>query len=485
MLAETPAEWLPRLTRRLDSEHGRLKVLESYVDGNAPLPELSKDTQSAWRDFQKEARTNWGLLIRDAVADRIVPSGLTVGGSVTSRTAKRALRIYRDNRMDQVIRTFLEYGLTYGKSYLTVWRNDEGEAVVTADSPMTMIAATDPLQPWRIRAALRIWRDYDEGKDYAVVWTRGFKQKFVRPCYSDDTNRVVVPRATGGWEALSDSEYTGAEPPVVVYFNAGEMGEFEAHIDVINRINREVLNQLTTTAMQAFKQRALEIPDREHPGLPQTDTDGVVIDYAKLFEPHPAALWNLPPGVKVWEGQATDIRPMLEAVKQHVRDLSAASKTPLPMLVPDNANQTAAGAENSEKSFIFKCVQRLSGVKAAVEAAMVKALEAEGVSVNDTLVVTFEDPARVLLSEKYQAAVNAKATGMAIATLQRIVLGMSPDEIAQDAVERARELESAKPAQTSVDSTEAVIDAEAVPDPESVGPTADNRLRETASPDEA
>lgn len=473
-MADSPAEWLPRLTRRLDADHGRLTVLESYVDGNAPLPELSKDTQTAWRDFQKEARTNWGLLIRDAVADRIVPTGITVAGSVASRTAKRAERIYRDNRMDQVIREFTEYGLTYGRSYLTVWRDDDAQAVITADSPLTMYASVDPLQNWRVRSAIRIWRDLDERTDYAVVWVYGWKQKFSRPCYSDDLNTKLHVRASGGWEAESDAQFTDAPPPVVVYHNAAAQGEFEPHIDIINRINREVLNELTTTSIQAFKQRALEIPDKDHPGLPQRDDNGNVIDYAKLFEPHPAALWNLPPGIKVWEGQATDIRPMLEAIKQHVRDLSAATKTPLPMLVPDSANQTAAGAENAEKSFIFKCAQRLSGIRAAVEAALVLALAVEGVRTTDTVAVAFEDPARVLLSEKYGAAVNAKATGLAIATIQRLILGMSPDEIAEDATERAKE-RALTPAPTQ---------APMVVDPNDEGPTADNRLRDTEPSDD-
>lgn len=481
-MADTCADWLTRLTRRIDADHARYALLESYVDGNAPLPELSKDTETAWRDFQKESRTNFGLLVRDAVVDRIVPSGITVAGSVSSRIAKRAQRIYRDNRLDQVIREFAEYGTTFGTAYLTVWNDDKGDSVITADSPLTMIAATDPLQPWRVRAACRVWRDYDEGVDYALVWMKGWKQKFSRPCYSDDLRRVVIPRASGGWEALGDAVFTDAEPPVVVYKNMGGQGEFEPHIDIINRINRAILNQVTTNAMQAFKQRALEIPDRQHPGLPEKDSNGNVVDYAKLFEPHPAALWNLPPGVKVWEGSATDTRPMIEAAKDYIRQLSAVTKTPLPMLVPDSANQTAAGAENSEKSFIFKCIQRLNGVKLAVDAALVIALGVEGVKTAETVSVSFEDPARVLLSEKYSAAVNARATGLAITTIQRLLLGMSPDEIAQDAIARAKEAAEASRSNDANAVDAEVIDAEVVGADEQ-GPTADNRLRDSESTD--
>lgn len=462
-MAVTPEEWLTKLTRRMDLSHARYRLLECYVNGDAPLPELSADTREAWRDFQREARTNFGLLIRDAVCDRVVPSGVTVGGSVKSRVAKAAARIYRDNRMDRVIREFVEYGTTFGQSYLTVWNDDDGKAVITADSPRTMIAATDPLQPWRVRAALRMWRDLDEAKDYAVVWAGASKQKFSRPCYSDAQQKVLIPHASGGWQAETDAAPTGAPPPVVVYDNLGGMGEFEPHIDIINRINRAILNQITTLAMQAFKQRALQIDDKSHPGLPQTDPNGNKIDWAKLFEPHPAALWNLPPGVKVWESSATDTTPMLNAVRDYIRHLSAVTKTPLPMLVPDSQNQSAAGAENAEKSFIFKCDRVLRGVKLAVEAALVIALGVEGFVNVDTIAVAFEDPARVMLSEKYQAAVSAKALGEAIATIQRRILGMSPEEIAEDAAARALE-QAAQPAPSA-------------PAPDETGPSADHRLQ--------
>lgn len=469
-MAVTPEEWLTKLTRRMDLNYARHRLLECYVNGDAPLPELSKDTREAWREFQCEARTNFGLLIRDAVCDRIVPAGVTVGGSVKSRVAKAAARIYRDNRMDQVIREFVEYGTTFGRSYLTVWNDDDGKAVITADSPRTMIAAVDPLQPWRVRAALRIWRDLDDTKDYAMVWADGTKQKFSRPCYSDRQMKVLVPHAAGGWEAESDAAVTDGPPPVVVYDNLGGMGEFEPHIDIINRINRAILNQITTLAMQAFKQRALQIDDKTHPGLPQNDPQGNKIDWAKLFEPHPAALWNLPPGVKVWESSSTDTMPMLNAVRDYIRHLSAVTKTPLPMLVPDSQNQSAAGAENAEKSFIFKCDRVLRGVKLATEAALVIALAVEGFVNVDTISMAFEDPARVMLSEKYQAAVAARATGLSIATVQRLILGMTPEEINQDAKDRTTEQSQA--------AEKVSPEPPQQPQPDESGPLADKRLPE-------
>lgn len=122
-----------------------------------------------------------------------------------------------------------------------------------------MYAAVDPLQPWRVRAAIRYWRDIDEEKDFAFVWVNGARQKFSRPCYVQNINsKRLMTRISGGWEPETDLIETDGAPPVVVYTNPGGAGVFETHIDLINRINSGVLQRLSTMAMQAFRQRALK-----------------------------------------------------------------------------------------------------------------------------------------------------------------------------------------------------------------------------------
>lgn len=145
VVADTPEEWLPVLAKRIDDNMPRVRLLGRYSNGDAPLPELSKNTSAAWRTFQREARTNWGLMIRDAVADRIIPNGITVGGSSDSGDAVRAQRIWRDNRMDEVCKRWVKFGLDFGESFLTVWSREDGTATITADSPETMGVAVDPL----------------------------------------------------------------------------------------------------------------------------------------------------------------------------------------------------------------------------------------------------------------------------------------------------------------------------------------------------
>ncbi|PKQ59730.1 hypothetical protein B5566_02490 [Mycobacterium sp. MHSD3] len=442
----------------MDADMPRIRLLKRYVDGDAPLPLGGANTRASWQRFQKESRTNWGLLIIEASADRLVPNGITVGGSPDSKEAVVAQRIWRTNRMDSVFKEWVRYGLTFRRGFMTVWKDEKTErAVIAADSPETMYVATDPLQPWRVRAALRVWRDEDAEKDYALVWTNGRRQKFSRSIYVTPESKRLVRRISGDWKPEQDAVETGQAPPVVVYNNPGGVGEFETHLDVINRINRGVLHRLVIEAMQSYRQRALRAKDGDT-RLPDKDPEGKDIDWGKIFEPAPGAMWELPPGIDIWEAQPTDTRPLLDGSTSDIRHLASSTRTPLPMLMPDNANQSAKGATSADAGHLSKCGDRLAEARVGAAAVLVEALKIEDVELEATnaLEVTFEPVEMVSVPEKFAAAAQAKAAGLPTKTIARKILGWSPAELAQLDVDRSDEMLFAatiaavsSPAQTS------------------------------------
>jgi len=418
-------------------------LLRSYEDGQAPLPEMTAETREAWQMFQRRSRTNWGRLIVDSVVDRVIPTGITVAGDPQSPLAVRAQRIWRDNRMDAVVKEWVRLGLIFRQSYLTAWgggvSDDSDDVAITADGPETMCMITNPLQPWRPEAAVKVWRDEELAEDYAMVWMRDGWVKFRRPATIMVERGVtqttwLINLAEGKWERTGEEDASDGIP-IVVFNNPSGAGEFEPHIDLINRINIGTLERLTIMAMQAFRQRAIKggtLPDR--------DEDGNRIDYSKVFAPAPGVLWNLPEGLDIWESEQTSVDPMLSAVKDDIRQLSAVTRTPLPMLMPDNTNTSAEGAKGADSGFVFRCRDRISEAKLGTEAILVKALRLAGEAVEDgdTVEVTFETADRVTLSEKYTAAKMAKDAGDSWAAIQRYVLGRSPDQIAQDEIDRAQ-----------------------------------------------
>lgn len=438
-MPNTPVEWLPILSSRLDIRYPRVLLLRSYTNGNAPMPEMGKNVRASWIAFQRKARTNYGGLCVASLADRLRQNGVTVGSEADSAESVAARRIWRDNRMDIRFADALDDALTTGVGYL-VEGAENGHAVITREKPEQFYAAPDPLHPWRARAALKVWRDPDLGLDFALVWVPGARQMYSRKSFvaiADDrmTERVS---AGGGWELEGEPEMYDGPVPVQILERKGGLGLFEPHIDTIDRINLGRLQRLVTTAMQAFRQRAIK------GDLPQKDEDGNDIDWAKALEPAAGALWDLPEGIDIWESQATDIRPMLEAEKADARDFAAETRTPLSAFIPDGANQSATGAANSAGEQISQARNEIARIKPALAVAMVYALHIEGIDIGDqTVDVSFENPAIVSMSEKYAAAAQAKVAGMTWDSIARTILGWSPEQIAQDSLARADEQLSA------------------------------------------
>lgn len=433
---ETPQQWLDVLTRRLDERRPRMVRLRSYVDGNAPLPEMGRNLRAAWERFQREARSNWGELVVEAPAERMICTGARIGAA--QEDDDRLRDIWEMNRLDVVFGDAIRDSLTYGIGYIAVGSRN-GQPVITSESPEFMIAATDPLQPWVSRAAVKTWRDLDQQKDYAFVWAQNVRVRFERSCYIEPFNGRK-PRlrtgAQGGWTLVEGSEeaYLG-DPPVFVLENHHSMGEFEAHIDVINRINRGVLQRLVTVAMQAFRQRAIK------GGLPPTDEAGKAIDYAAVFQPAPGALWDLPEGVDIWESQesAQSIQQMLAAVADDIRDLAASTRTPLSVLVPDAANQSAEGAAFAREGLVFKARDRINRIKPSINAVLKRALQVVDAEFDERIVTTWAPPEHVSLAERYDAAVKAKAAGVPWRTIMTTILGYTPDEVDNMLLELADE----------------------------------------------
>lgn len=434
-MLQSPSDWLPILTKRLDLQRPRVELLRSYTNGKPPMPEMGANTRAAWLQFQRKACTNYGGLAVEALANRIVPNGITVGSDPESPAVIAARQIWRDNYMDIAVAEFVRDYLTCSTGYLAIGADDSGP-VITREMPEQFYAAADPLHAWKARAAVKVWRDLDLGQDFAYVWVHGQGQSFARP--SRYETGALITTSVGDWMPLGEpNEYDGA-PPIIIAQRLGGVGFFEAHTDVIDRINMGKLNRLVITAMQAFRQRGLKSADGKP--LPDKDEDDNAIDYGKVFEPAPGALWELPEGIEVWESEAVDIRPLLEGEKTDLRDFAAALQLPIATLIPSGENQSAEGAANAKEGLYFQAKNEITRIKIGLEVALVHALEVAGIELDgQTIDVGFSPPDRTSMSERYAAAAAAKAAGQSQKSILRDILGMSPDQIKQEESDRAAE----------------------------------------------
>lgn len=427
----TPEQWLPVLADKLDKRYKDLEKLRRYARGQADLPEMGKNLRRSWEAFQKKARTDYGGIAVRSLRNRIRPNGIRIGQASDHPALEAVRKIELDNGLTRQILDAIRDYFEVGVGYVAVRRDKDGTVLVRRESPEMFYAYPDPVKPWKALAALKVWRDELDGVDYARVTIENESQTFVRPSTNSNGSKIATA-AGGGWQPTGDPDKFTAEASTVI-FDRGDDGPFLApHIDVIDRVNLGKLHRLVISAIQAFRQRGLK-PKEGSGGLPDVDEAGNAIDWASAFAPAPGALWELPEGIDIWESQQVDLRPLLDAEQADARDFAAATGTPISVLIPEGQNQSAEGAANAKEQQISQAREDIDRLKRAAALVVVYALDmARADRQGDEVEVLFAPPEHVSLTERYAAAVQAKGAGLSARTIKRDILGMTPDQIAQD-----------------------------------------------------
>jgi hypothetical protein len=279
--------------------------------------------------------------------------------------------------------------------------------------------------------------------DILTLFGPGFMRQAFRSARVSSIPQNGSPWSPGnGWEWVSDRVplgYTADNPVVSLTYPHGK-GEFEKHTDSLDRINGEILNRLTISAMQAFRQRGIKgnlpqfYPD-DHPRA------GERINYEEIFKGGPAALWVLG-DAEIWESQSIDITPILTAVKDDTKQLAAVTNTPMYVLAPDTAQGSAEGASLAREAFSFKVEDR--NERAAASFALVQSLafQAQGDAVRaDALGVEtiFAAVDRESITARTASAAQAKQGGMSQRMIDEKIFQLTPAEISQERQNRTDE----------------------------------------------
>lgn len=388
----SPEEWLKELTEAMDSRRVELERVRNYVTGNAPLPRGATQHAEAYADFQKKARTNFANLIVAAPSERMNVAGFRVGEEPSDNDAAR--RLWRRSSGQTLASDVHRNMMTYGVAYAMASVGPDGRAVLTSESPFTTITDHDPVLPSVVRAGLKTWND--QGEDHAVLHLPGEVHYYRR----SGATRLGARRVAGGWEMERAPRSTGLSVvPIVRFVNLDGVGEFAQHTDLLDRINWVILQRLLITAMQAFRQRAIK------GDLDQEDENGDPIDWEALFSPGPDALWNLPDGIEIWESQPGDIGQILSAVKDDIRDLSAVTRTPMSVLSPDSANQSAEGASLTREGLVFKAEDRCDRATPSWESLLAIGLVLDGTEAE--VEVQWAPCERLSMAERFDALTKA------------------------------------------------------------------------------
>lgn len=449
MTAGTPGWWLRKLITKLADERPRFEELDCYYRGENGIPTTAdKAVRNSYKRLMRLARTNFAELIVEAPRERMKPVGFRTGADGDELGDKGAWRIWQANGLDADSPVLFRSKLSMSMAYSIVGGVDPDidAPLITMEDPREVTVITEPGRRRKVAAALKVFRDDLTSTDRVYLYLPGVVWYAARNSSAGD-----LSVDTNGWEWTDVKKLPAMVVPVVPFPNRADMhgrtmGEFEPHISLLDRISYTTLNMLEIGTMQAFRQRALK-------GVPRTDENGDEIDYDDILAADPGAFWLLPSTAELWESGQVDLGPARLALRDHIQDLAAVTRTPLYYLTPDSANGSAEGASLSREGLVFRTKDRITETDDPLEQTMSLAFLFQGDKTRASrpdMEVLWAPPDRVSMAEMHDANIKAKAGDVPWRTRMQSILGFSPPEIERMETEREQELLLAPPTNAAV-----------------------------------
>lgn len=337
-------------TRYLTPRNRFLDMLWSYNVGDPPLPQIEPEYQDAFRHVMRKARSNYAPMCVRAMLDCMELQAISTTADGDTNGDDIAADIMEESGFAAVFKEVLEFAFSMGEAYGMVVPGVAGGPTLSNGNLAPTIHAIDPRRcigipdlqnPGRLRAAVVKQYDPITGEFRAFLFLPGQKLTFNYTKGAEEpwTLSEEEPEAIVGLDALGGM-------PIVRFDNLNGMGEYEPHIDLLDRINDTTLQRIIGFWYQALRQRAImadEDEDDEDDDIDDDQTSPAMSPDADL-KAGPGALWKFPKDWEIWESDQTDFSPFINAKRDDVKEFAAVTSTPLHLITPDAANGSAEGA---------------------------------------------------------------------------------------------------------------------------------------------
>ena len=400
-----------------------LQLLWDYQRGEPPLPKCADGWADAMWEFMRMSRTHYAGMAVRSLGERLWPRGWTTAVDNDLNGDQLAAEIAGRNQFDLSIGDVIEDMLWSGETYMMVAPPLEGERipVVTAEDPLKCIVHRDRATG-RVDAGLKV--DVDE-------WTGQLEYRLFRP---GSVRRAGTRDGQFDWLG-GPLETVEGRVSLVPFTNKSRIGEFERHLDILNRINDGLMMRVTVAKFQAFRQRAAKLPDK--------DENGDVIDYSDVFTADPGAMWQVPLDAEFWESQQVDLTPIRMSIRDDVEAFAQAVGVPVNWLSSDAANQTAAGSNNAQAGNQFRAEDRQRRANAGFAEVMAQSFAYLGDQERAQAwrIKTLWAPVeRYSITDKGSAGTQWKSAGMPFEQTAIEVFQVDPADLPALSAQRSAEL---------------------------------------------
>lgn len=461
--------WIERLLGRMEARRERLERLRAYARGE----------QDTWRLHSQAAREAFGRTFSGLKANIAAPiveatsrwlrvDGFRIpmeDGSPSLRDDPEAWRIWQANGMDGRSAIAHAEAVALGECPVIVDRDpaDPRTPRITVEDPLQVVVERDPANPRRRLAALKCWKDPDGTRRLIlylpdrVEWWRG--RTGAASGYKGVSDDSFELRGTH-WSL--EPELSGGPPvpgivPVVLLVNRSRVdgtgqGEHEQVLWLLDAINKELLDLLTTSEFAAFPLRyaigvSLDVeqdaPPEDEDGTERVDAVGrPVRSDAPIISAINRWLKVDDPEAKIGQLPAADLGPFTQAIDKLVELVGTVSTTPYHLMLnaPTSVPASGEALKSAERALDAKVERAQVDFGEAWEEVMRLAF----LTIGDTLRASTRSETRwrpaasASETQHTDALVKLQAIGVDLETLLEMV-PMSSEQIARVLARRRAE----------------------------------------------
>ncbi len=382
--ARVAVDTLNKLARELAEREKTTKVQIGYYTGKHPLKYASPEFASYFGSRFAGFNDNWCAPVVNSPAERMNPLGVRLDDDQDDPSAgdveatqrlgvdKDLERAWRTNDGDRGFSEAVVLALSTGRSFATVWGEDDDTPVLTFERPdQAIVEYGDRGQ--RVNA-LRLWRD--DRHEYAVVDDGDWLWKFQRDVVSRDgrlrSGLVVPSTALGGWiprHPASDDTWPlrnpMREPSTVELSNHSLLDRDNPLSDIDGVIAmQDAINLIWAYLMNALDYASLPqrvVTGTEVPKIPVLDENGQVVGSRPLELDtliKERILWIPGQNAKIAEWSAASLDVFSAVIERAVEHIAAQTRTPPHYLIGKIQNVSAEALTAAETGLVAKTRER-------------------------------------------------------------------------------------------------------------------------------
>lgn len=349
-------KWIDKLSLELLTRRGDIADFNEYYRGDQALKFASPEWRKHHKDRYAGFSDNWCGVVANAPNERLRVLDIRVGDKTLEKQfAKDWLR----NDMDAQSSAGFLQSIIAKRSFVLVWRDEDGDPEYTWEHPSEAIVAYDPAHPRRRLAGMKLWRD-DEW-EHATLYTPDEIWKFSRKSTQIPPGLVLPTTVVGlGGEGWEPREVEGEDWPLshdlgrvpLVEFPNRPMLGGEPMSDVAGTMAmQDAINLLWAYAFSAADYASMParvIMGQAPPKLPILDENGQKIGEREIPPEdlrQGRLLWLTGQNTSIGQWDPAKLDAFTDVVEVAISHVAAQTRTPAHYLI-NTGSSTNAPAES-------------------------------------------------------------------------------------------------------------------------------------------